>query len=94
MMRICSRFRLLSVHLYLLALLLLLPLSQCKHAYVTLLYDDASLPGVRVLGYSLKEIGSHQDRVVLAASEVSEGSIELLKGEGWTVVTAPTVRSA
>ncbi|XP_068654869.1 inositol phosphorylceramide glucuronosyltransferase 1-like [Aristolochia californica] len=56
-----------------------------KEAYVTLLYGDEFLLGVRVLGKSIRETGSTKDMVVLVSDGVSDYAKELLKADGWTV---------
>ncbi|GBG68529.1 hypothetical protein CBR_g3073 [Chara braunii] len=59
--------------------------SQSKRAYVTLLYGDEFLLGVRVLGQSLRETGTTKDMVVLVSSGVSEPGISVLEADGWIV---------
>lgn len=54
-----------------------------KEAYVTLLYGDEFLLGVRVLGQSLRDTGTQRDMVVLTSSGVSPRSADLLKADGW-----------
>ncbi|KAG9438961.1 hypothetical protein H6P81_019126 [Aristolochia fimbriata] len=56
-----------------------------KEAYVTLLYGDEFLLGVRVLGKSIRETGSTKDMVVLVSDGVSDYAKELLKADGWIV---------
>ncbi|XP_068656379.1 inositol phosphorylceramide glucuronosyltransferase 1-like [Aristolochia californica] len=56
-----------------------------KEAYVTLLYGDEFLLGVRVLGKSIRETGSTKDMVVLVSDGVSYYAKELLKADGWIV---------
>ncbi|CAN8260481.1 unnamed protein product [Cochlearia groenlandica] len=54
-------------------------------AYVTLLYGDEFLLGVRVLGKSIKDTRSNKDMVVLVSDGVSVYSKKLLKADGWKV---------
>ncbi|KAG2243590.1 hypothetical protein Bca52824_094567 [Brassica carinata] len=54
-------------------------------AYVTLLYGDEFLLGVRVLGKSIRDTGSRKDMVVLVSDGVSHYSKKLLKADGWKV---------
>ncbi|KAE8713275.1 Inositol phosphorylceramide glucuronosyltransferase 1 [Hibiscus syriacus] len=54
-------------------------------AYVTLLYGDEFLLGVRVLGKSIKNTGSSKDMVVLVSDGVSDYAKKLLKADGWIV---------
>lgn len=49
-----------------------------NEAYVTLLYGDEFLLGVRVLGKSIRDTGSHKDMVVLVSDGVSDYSKKLL----------------
>ncbi|KAL0876424.1 hypothetical protein Bca101_026129 [Brassica carinata] len=56
-----------------------------KGAYVTLLYGDEFLLGVRVLGKSIRDTGSHKDMVALVSDGVSDYSKKLLKADGWKV---------
>ncbi|CAH8305909.1 unnamed protein product [Eruca vesicaria subsp. sativa] len=56
-----------------------------NEAYVTLLYGDEFLLGVRVLGKSIRDTGSHKDMVVLVSDGVSDYSNKLLMADGWKV---------
>ncbi|XP_058089130.1 inositol phosphorylceramide glucuronosyltransferase 1-like, partial [Magnolia sinica] len=56
-----------------------------SEAYVTLLYGDEFLLGVRVLGKSIRETGSTKDMVVLASDGVSDYAKKLLRADGWIV---------
>ncbi|XVE62699.1 hypothetical protein DITRI_Ditri06bG0140700 [Diplodiscus trichospermus] len=56
-----------------------------KEAYVTLLYGDEFLLGVRVLGKSIRDTGSTKDMVVLVSDGVSNYAKKLLKADGWIV---------
>ncbi|XP_058101644.1 inositol phosphorylceramide glucuronosyltransferase 1-like isoform X3 [Magnolia sinica] len=56
-----------------------------SEAYVTLLYGDEFLLGVRVLGKSIRETGSTKDMVVLASYGVSDYAKKLLRADGWIV---------
>lgn len=53
--------------------------QSTKEAYVTLLYGDEFLLGVRVLGKSIRDTGSKKDMVVLVSDGVSDHSKKLLK---------------
>lgn len=53
--------------------------QSTDQAYVTLLYGDEFLLGVRVLGKSLKDTGTDKDMVVLVSDGVSEYAKELLE---------------
>ncbi|XP_010558734.1 PREDICTED: inositol phosphorylceramide glucuronosyltransferase 1 [Tarenaya hassleriana] len=59
--------------------------QSTKQAYVTLLYGDEFLLGVRVLGKSIRDTGSKKDMVVLVSDGVSDYSKKLLKADGWKV---------
>lgn len=48
-------------------------------AYVTLLYGDEFLLGVRVLGKSIRDTGSKKDMVALISDGVSEYAKQLLE---------------
>ncbi|KAK1583856.1 hypothetical protein Q3G72_027652 [Acer saccharum] len=43
--------------------------ASSEQAYVTLLYGDEFLLGVRVLGKSIRETGSNKDMVVLVSED-------------------------
>ncbi|KAJ4955417.1 hypothetical protein NE237_012200 [Protea cynaroides] len=58
-----------------------------SEAYVSLLYGDEFLLGVRVLGKSIRETGSTKDMVVLVSDGVSGYAKKLLKADGWFVET-------
>ncbi|KAI4350072.1 hypothetical protein L6164_010596 [Bauhinia variegata] len=55
--------------------------QKTDEAYVTLLYGDEFLLGVRVLGKSIRDTGSKRDMVVL----VSDYAKLLLQADGWIV---------
>ncbi|XP_009131669.1 inositol phosphorylceramide glucuronosyltransferase 1 [Brassica rapa] len=59
--------------------------SRSKEAYVTLLYGDEFLLGVRVLGKSIRDTGSDKYMVALVSDGVSDYSKKLLKADGWKV---------
>ncbi|KAG2333720.1 hypothetical protein Bca52824_004900 [Brassica carinata] len=59
--------------------------ESSKEAYVTLLYGDEFLLGVRVLGKSIRDTGSDKDMVALVSDGVSDYSKKLLKADGWKV---------
>ncbi|XP_021283099.1 inositol phosphorylceramide glucuronosyltransferase 1 isoform X2 [Herrania umbratica] len=59
--------------------------SSSTEAYVTLLYGDEFLLGVRVLGKSIRDTGSTKDMVVLVSDGVSDYAKKLLKADGWIV---------
>jgi hypothetical protein len=54
-------------------------LAATEDAYVTLLYGDEFVLGVRVLGKSIRNTGTRRDMVVLVSDGVSEYSRELLQ---------------
>lgn len=54
-------------------------------AYVTLLYGDEFLLGVRVLGKSIRDTRSNKDMVVLVSDGVSNFAKNLLRADGWIV---------
>ncbi|KAH7543340.1 inositol phosphorylceramide glucuronosyltransferase 1 [Ziziphus jujuba] len=56
-----------------------------KEAYVTLLYGDEFLLGVRVLGKSIRDTGSKKDMVALISDGVSDYAKKLLEADGWIV---------
>ncbi|KAI3735523.1 hypothetical protein L6452_15024 [Arctium lappa] len=76
-------------------LILLLALNQyvqaapasgsTKEAYVTLLYGDEFVLGVRVLGKSIRDTRTARDMVVLVSDGVSDYAKKLLKADGWIV---------
>ncbi|PRQ41660.1 putative glucuronosyltransferase [Rosa chinensis] len=59
--------------------------QRTTEAYVTLLYGDEFLLGVRVLGKSIRDTGSTKDMVVLVSDGVSAYAMKLLKADGWIV---------
>ncbi|XP_047341030.1 inositol phosphorylceramide glucuronosyltransferase 1-like [Impatiens glandulifera] len=59
--------------------------SSSDKAYVTLLYGDEFLLGVRVLGKSIRDTGSTKDMVALISDGVSPYAKKLLKADGWIV---------
>ena len=58
---------------------------RTDEAYVTLLYGDEFLLGVRVLGKSIRNTGSNKDMVVLVSDGVSNYAKSLLR-----VISFPT----
>lgn len=50
-----------------------------EEAYVTLLYGDEFLLGVRVLGKSIRDTGTKKDTVVLVSDGVSDYATRLLQ---------------
>ncbi|KAF6154803.1 hypothetical protein GIB67_032415 [Kingdonia uniflora] len=56
-----------------------------SEAYVTLLYGDEFLLGVRVLGKSIRDTGSTKDMVVLVSDGVSDYAKKLLEADGLIV---------
>ncbi|KAJ7978153.1 Hexosyltransferase [Quillaja saponaria] len=63
----------------------LLGSQSTDEAYVTLLYGDEFLLGVRVLGKSIRDNGSKKDLVALVSDGVSDNAKELLQADGWIV---------
>ncbi|KAJ8540326.1 hypothetical protein K7X08_030245 [Anisodus acutangulus] len=59
--------------------------QSSEEAYVTLLYGDEFLLGVRVLGKSIRDSGSIKDMVVLVSDGVSQYANDLLRADGWIV---------
>ncbi|XP_065852116.1 inositol phosphorylceramide glucuronosyltransferase 1 isoform X2 [Euphorbia lathyris] len=59
--------------------------QKTDQAYVTLLYGDEFLLGVRVLGKSIRDTGSKKDMVVLVSDGVSNYAMKLLQADGWIV---------
>ncbi|KAM0043281.1 putative glucuronosyltransferase [Helianthus debilis subsp. tardiflorus] len=59
--------------------------SSSREAYVTLLYGDEFLLGVRVLGKSIRDTKTTRDMVVLVSDGVSTYAKKLLKADGWIV---------
>lgn len=53
--------------------------AKTDEAYVTLLYGDEFLLGVRVLGKSIRDTGSTKDMVVLVSDGVSDYAKKLLR---------------
>lgn len=53
--------------------------QSTKEAYVTLLYGDEFVLGVRVLGKSIRDTGSKKDMVVLVSDGVSDYAKTLLE---------------
>jgi hypothetical protein len=53
--------------------------AAAEEAYVTLLYGDEFVLGVRVLGKSIRDTGTRRDLVVLVFDGVSEYSRNLLE---------------
>lgn len=62
--------------------------AATEEAYVTLLYGDEFVLGVRVLGKSIRDTGTRRDMVVLVSDGVSEYSRELL--EVCSILPTPT----
>ncbi|GMN25810.1 hypothetical protein TIFTF001_001066 [Ficus carica] len=61
------------------------PRRNTDEAYVTLLYGDEFLLGVRVLGKSIRDTRSTKDMVVLVSDGVSDYAVKLLEADGWIV---------
>ncbi|KAL2227558.1 UNVERIFIED_CONTAM: Inositol phosphorylceramide glucuronosyltransferase 1 [Sesamum indicum] len=61
--------------------------QNSEEAYVTLLYGDEFLLGVRVLGKSIRDTGSTKDMVALVSDGVSNYAKKLLQADGWIVKT-------
>lgn len=59
--------------------------QSTEEAYVTLLYGDEFLLGVRVLGKSIRDTGSTKDMVTLVSDGVSDFAKKLLQADGWIV---------
>ncbi|KAJ1413864.1 Nucleotide-diphospho-sugar transferase [Sesbania bispinosa] len=59
--------------------------KSTDEAYVTLLYGDEFLLGVRVLGKSIRNTRSNKDMVVLVSDGVSDYAKNLLQADGWIV---------
>ncbi|XP_062184444.1 inositol phosphorylceramide glucuronosyltransferase 1-like isoform X2 [Phragmites australis] len=59
--------------------------AATEEAYVTLLYGDEFVLGVRVLGKSIRDTGTSRDMVVLVSDGVSEYSRKHLEADGWIV---------
>ncbi|CAJ2631459.1 unnamed protein product [Trifolium pratense] len=59
--------------------------KKTDEAYVTLLYGDEFLLGVRVLGKSIRNTRSTKDMVVLVSDGVSDFAKKLLLADGWIV---------
>ena len=55
------------------------PRQNTDEAYVTLLYGDEFLLGVRVLGKSIRDTRSTKDMVVLVSDGVSDYAVKLLE---------------
>lgn len=53
--------------------------QNSEEAYVTLLYGDEFLLGVRVLGKSIRDTGSTKDMVALVSYGVSDYAKKLIK---------------
>ncbi|XP_004494729.1 inositol phosphorylceramide glucuronosyltransferase 1-like [Cicer arietinum] len=60
-------------------------IKKTDDAYVTLLYGDEFLLGVRVLGKSIRDTRSNKDMVVLVSDGVSDYAKNLLTADGWIV---------
>lgn len=56
-----------------------------EEAYVTLLYGDEFLLGVRVLGKSIRDTGSTKDMVALVSDGVSNYAKKLLQVIFWAI---------
>ncbi|KAH9323004.1 hypothetical protein KI387_017643 [Taxus chinensis] len=59
--------------------------QKTSEAYVTLLYGDEFVLGVRVLGKSIRNTGTTKDMVVLVSDGVSPYAVHLLEVDGWIV---------
>lgn len=53
--------------------------AESEEAYVTLLYGDEFVLGVRVLGKSIRDTGARRDMVVLVSDGVSDYAKQLLR---------------
>ncbi|GAB4855358.1 Inositol phosphorylceramide glucuronosyltransferase 1 [Ancistrocladus abbreviatus] len=62
-------------------------------AYVTLLYGDEFLLGVRVLGKSIRDTKSKKDMVALVSDGVSDYGKKLLEADGWIVEMIPLLEN-
>lgn len=62
--------------------------QSTEEAYVTLLYGDEFLLGVRVLGKSIRDTGSTKDMVALVSDGVSDFAKKLLQV---LLVSSPSV---
>ncbi|KAI8114133.1 hypothetical protein M9434_002259 [Picochlorum sp. BPE23] len=62
-------------------------------AYVSLLYGDEFLLGLRVLGQSLQASGTRADRVAIVAGPVRHDTISILEQDGWKVRTSEIVQN-
>ena len=62
-----------------------------QEAYVTLLYSDDFLLGVRVLRQSLIESNTEKNYVVLCSEKVSERAKIILAEDGWIVKSITTI---
>ena len=64
--------------------------QSSDEAYVTLLYGDEFLLGVRVLGKSIRDTGSNKDMVALISDGVSEYAKKLLEVSFYFAFLFPT----
>ena len=62
-----------------------------KEAYVTLLYSDDFLLGVRVLRQSLVETNTEREFVILCTEKVSSHVKDILSLDGWIVKSVTTI---
>eukprot|EP01024_Parvocaulis_polyphysoides_P055946 TRINITY_DN58057_c0_g1_i1.p2 TRINITY_DN58057_c0_g1~~TRINITY_DN58057_c0_g1_i1.p2 ORF type:complete len:133 (+),score=9.24 TRINITY_DN58057_c0_g1_i1:125-523(+) len=67
--------------------------QQSEYAYVTLLYGDGFLLGVRVLGQSLNESKTKFDKVVIIAGPVQHHTIKTLEQDGWRIVYVDVIQN-
>ena len=56
-----------------------------QEAYVTLLYGDVYMLGVRVLGQSLRNSKTDRDCIVLCTEDVTESTKKVLQNDGWII---------
>ncbi|GMH36727.1 hypothetical protein BSKO_04600 [Bryopsis sp. KO-2023] len=58
---------------------------KSKEAYVTLLYGESFVLGVRVLGQSIRDTQTTRDLVLIVTGKISTASLRTLQMDGWRV---------
>lgn len=60
--------------------------AKSKFAYVTFLYGEDFVLGVRVLGQSIRETGTKHDLVLVVTGKIQSSSLKTLQDDGWRVL--------
>lgn len=61
------------------------PGKTSDHAFVTLLYGEDFVLGVRVLGQSIRDTKTSSDLVLIVTGKISASSLKSLQSDGWRI---------